>query len=247
MASPDREAAAPAWTAEQGDASRRPDAADRSLNRTMSSAADLVDGWLRRLDLEPTDRAEREGVVSWDLSLDGRRRHDIRMTLILDPALALVAWVQYAPPLSASFRLSYRQFLRWNDELPFVKFALSEDERPVLTSEIPVAHLDCDAVGLAIARMLAVCDLLLDESVAWLWPGRRAAPDPVRPSRHAHLLDRYAHDLAELAPPAPELETPAGANMRDVHRLAAPAAGSSLQLPPGGDAGSQQGPEPPSR
>jgi hypothetical protein len=174
----------------------------------MSSAADLVDGWLRRLELEPIERAEREGVVSWDLLLDGRRRHDISMTLILDPDLALVAWVQYAPPLSASFRLSYRQFLRWNDELPFVKFALAEDERPVLSAEIPVAYLDCDAVGLTIARLLAVCDLLVDDSVAWLWPGRRSAPDPIRPSRTVHLLDRYARELAELTALAPELPVP---------------------------------------
>ena len=33
----------------------------------------------------PIERAEREGVTSWDLLLDGRRRYDLRITLILDP------------------------------------------------------------------------------------------------------------------------------------------------------------------
>ncbi|MBA3435032.1 MAG: hypothetical protein H0U11_00925, partial [Chloroflexi bacterium] len=78
-----------------------------------------VDQWLAQLGIEPLARAEREGVVSWDLMLDGRRRHDIRLTLILDPDLALVGWVHFAPPLADTFRKSYERFLRWNDELPF--------------------------------------------------------------------------------------------------------------------------------
>ena len=160
-----------------------------------------VDEWLAELGLEPVERAEREGVTSWDLVLDGRRRFDVRVTLILDPALALVAWVHYAPPLSDSFRKSYRQFLRWNDELPFAKFALSEDERPVLTSEVAVDRLDRHRLGLTLARLLAVCDLLFDESLQWLWPGgRRPPPDTTRTSRHLALLDRYAEELRELLP-----------------------------------------------
>ena len=55
--------------------------------------------------------------------------------------------MHYAPPITDSFRVSYRKLLRWNDELPFVKFAVSVDERPVLTAELPVATLDRDALG----------------------------------------------------------------------------------------------------
>ena len=72
---------------------------------------------------------------------------DIRLTLILDPARAVVLWVHFAPPLNDSFRVSYRQFLRWNDELPFVKFALSDDDRPVLASELPVEALEPGPAG----------------------------------------------------------------------------------------------------
>ena len=98
-----------------------------------------VDAWLAELGLEPVDRGERDGVDSWDLRLDGRRRRGLRLTLILDPPCALLAWVHFAPPMSNNLpQVSYRQFLRWNDELPFVKFALSADERPVLTSELAV-------------------------------------------------------------------------------------------------------------
>ena len=38
----------------------------------------------------PLERADRDGVASWDLLVDGRRRRGIRLTLILDPAVALV-------------------------------------------------------------------------------------------------------------------------------------------------------------
>lgn len=162
---------------------------------------DEIDHWLAEMGIVPLERAEREGAVSWDLLLDGARRHDIRVTLILDPGLALIGWVHYAPPLADTFRKSYERFLRWNDELPFAKFALSEDLRPILTSEVPVDRLDGETLGLTIARLLAICDLLLDESIRWLWPGAKRAPTPDRPSRQEALLKRYAPQLVELAPP----------------------------------------------
>ncbi len=167
-----------------------------------------VDGWLAELGIDPVERGERDGIVSWDLVLDGRRRRDIRLTLILDPQLALVGWVHFAPPLADSFRKSYRQFLRWNDELPFVKFVLSEDERPVLSAELPVSTVDGHAAGLMLARLIGVCDLLLDESAHWLWPGAKAAPEPKGPGGNERLLERYAVELAELSAPA---ESQAGA------------------------------------
>jgi hypothetical protein len=125
------------------------------------------------------------------------------VTLILDPALALIGWVHYAPPLNDSFRASYRKLLRWNDELPFVKFAISTDERPILTCEIPSDALDLDAVGLALARLVSVCDLLLDESVRWIWPRAKSAPEPEGEPANAELLRRYADRLGELDGQAP--------------------------------------------
>jgi hypothetical protein len=166
----------------------------------------VVDGWLATLDLVPVERTERDGITSWDLLVDGRRRLDIRITVILEPSLALLLWVHYAPPITDLFKVSYRKLLRWNDELPFVKFAVAPDERPVLTTELPVRSLDADVLGLAIARLVGVCDLLVDESVAWLWPGAKRVPEPSRPPRHPGLLDRYASDLAELVAPIASAE-----------------------------------------
>ena len=160
-----------------------------------------VDGWLAELAIEPVERAERDGIASWDLELDGRRRAGVRRTLILDPATGLLCWVHYAPPLNDTFRVSYRQFLRWNDELPFVKFALGVDEQPVLAVELPSSSLGRDPMGIAIARLLAVCDLLLAESVRWLWPGAKAPPGPTPDRQVAVVLDRYRAELGELGGP----------------------------------------------
>jgi len=165
-----------------------------------ASAAD-VERWLAELGIAPEPRIERDGVVSWDLELDGRRRFGIPVTLILDPSLALIIWVHFAPPIGDSFRVSYRKLLRWNDEFPFVKFAIAPDERPILTAEIPIARLDREELGLALARVLATCDRLLEASAAWLWYDGRVPPRGERTSRQAALLDRYADRLAELVEP----------------------------------------------
>ena len=187
--------------------------------------ADRVDGWLSDLDLQTIDRGERDGITSWDLSLDGLRRADIRFTLILDPARVLLLWVHYAPPVNDAFRVSYRQFLRWNDELPYVKFALSGvEDRPVLTSEVDVEGLTSELLGLGIARLLTVCDLLLDESVHWLWPGAKKPPGMGRPSRQAALFERYATDLRELR--GDIVETTSGATSAMLP-TATPAAGTT--------------------
>lgn len=162
--------------------------------------ARTLDGWLSELGLEPIERAERDASTSWDLRLDGRRRPDIRVTLILEPSSGLFYWVHYAPPLNDSFRVSYRQFLRWNDELPFVKFALAADDRPVLTAELGADELDLEGVGLTLCRLLAVCDLTYERATVWLHPGAKSPPPMGRPSRQATLFERYAAQLPELVP-----------------------------------------------
>jgi hypothetical protein len=159
-----------------------------------------VERWLVDLGLEPVDRAERDGITSWDLELDGRRRFDLRVTVILDPDLALICWAHYAPPINDYFRKSYRRLLRWNDEFPFAKFSVSEDERPGLAVERSIAAAaaeGADGLGLALARILDIADRLLDESKDWLWVGGRM-PDPgERVGRHVVLLERFDDRLHE--------------------------------------------------
>lgn len=188
-----------------------------------------VERWLAELGLEPLARADRDGVTSWDFRLDGRRRFDLPVTLILDPALALICWVHFAPPIGDAFRKSYRKLLRWNDEFPFVKFSLAEDDRPILATELPLASASADELGAAIARSLLIADQLLEETAGWLWIGGRIPDQRGRTSRGAALIERFAGRFPELAgddarvdrdasgatgDPRPDVETPAVAASR---------------------------------
>jgi Putative bacterial sensory transduction regulator len=173
-----------------------------------------VERWLADLGLEPVERAERDGIASWDLVLDGRRRFDLRVTVILDPSLALICWAHFAPPISDMFRKSYRKLLRWNDEFPFAKFSIGDDERPLLAIELPIGDVtaapDADRVetlGLALARIVGIADRLLEESASWLWIGGRMPDQSARTPRNPAFLARYEQSLAELA----ELAVPAAA------------------------------------
>ncbi len=173
--------------------------------RAPAAGAADVEAWLAELGLVPLERADRDGVTSWDLRLDGRRRASLRVTIILDPALALICWAHYAPPIADAFRKSYRKLLRWNDELPFIKFSVGEDERPLLLVEIPAADVSRDALGVALARELAVADRLHDETVGWLkaagWPSDPPTPEQLD-GPGVRLVARYAAALGELLEPA---------------------------------------------
>jgi hypothetical protein len=157
-----------------------------------------VERWLADLGLEPVERAEREGIASWDLVLDGRRRFDLRVTVILDPDLAIIAWAHYAPPINDMFRKSYRKLLRWNDEFPFAKFSVGEDERPLLAVEVPIAGVDADGLGLALARIVGIADRLFDESTDWLWIGGKVPDQTGRQGRNGALLARFEGRLPDL-------------------------------------------------
>jgi hypothetical protein len=163
-----------------------------------------VERWLAGLGLEPLARADRDGVTSWDLRLDGRRRFDLPVTLILDPALALICWVHFAPPIMDAYRKSYRKLLRWNNEYPFAKFSLAEDDRPILATEIPLEAASEDHLGAVIARSLLIAEQLLEESASWLWIGGRIPDQTERVSRGASLIERFAGRFPELTGSAHE-------------------------------------------
>ena len=157
-----------------------------------------VERWLAELGLEPLARADRDGVTSWDLRLDGRRRFDLPVTLILDPGLALICWVHFAPPIMDAYRKSYRKLLRWNDEFPFAKFSLAEDDRPILATELPLATTGADELGAAIVHSLLIADQLLEESASWLWIGGRIPDQSGRVSRAEDLIRRFERGFPEL-------------------------------------------------
>ena len=163
------------------------------------ASAATIEAWLDDLAVEPGVRAERDGIVAWDLVVDGRTRRDLRVTLILDPAIGAIVWAHLAPPLLDGLRRAYRTLLRWNDEFPLVKFSIADDGRPIAAVEIPARWLDVDELGLALARVAAVADRVFDETRGWLWIGGRV-PDGYaeRPIRNEALLARFASRLGEL-------------------------------------------------
>ncbi|HEY5495340.1 MAG TPA: hypothetical protein VIK16_01655, partial [Candidatus Limnocylindrales bacterium] len=118
-------------------------------------------------------------------------------------AVGAFVWLHMAPPIGDAMRRSYRKLLRWNDEFPFVKFSLAADDRPIAAVEIQPERLDRDALGLGIARLLAICDLLLEETAEWIWIGGRVPETGTRSGRNVGLLERYADRLGELGLAAP--------------------------------------------
>lgn len=168
----------------------------------MPTTPATIEGWLRELGVEAGARAEREGVVAWDLTIDGRTRRDLRVTVILDPGIGAIVWAHLAPPLLDGLRRAYRTLLRWNDEFPLAKFSVADDGRPIAAVEIPSRWLDVDELGLALARVAGVADRVFEETRGWIWIGGRV-PDgyAARPVRNEALLDRFAGRLGELVEP----------------------------------------------
>ena len=187
--------AAPAAPAPPHDAAAPANAPAAPL---LPNAAD-VEGWLVEFGIPAGSRAERDGIAAWDVALDGRRRLDLRTTIILDPALGLIVWAHLAPPLGDGLRKAYRSLLRWNDDYPFAKFSLADDGRPILTVEIPLRWVDADEFGLALARVAGIADRLFDETRGWVWIGGHVpAAYRARVRRPDALLERFADRLPEL-------------------------------------------------
>jgi hypothetical protein len=166
---------------------------------TKALSPDAIEAWLAAAGVTPGAKAERDGIVAWDLALDGRKRRDLRVTFILDPAIGGIVWAHLAPPLLDGLRRAYRTLLRWNEEFPLVKFSVADDGRPIAAVEIPSRWLDADELGLALARVTSVADRIFDETRGWLWIGGRV-PDGYgdRPIRNEALLERYKAQLGEL-------------------------------------------------
>jgi hypothetical protein len=178
---------------------------------TTPVTAATIKRWLADLGVEAGAEVERDGIVAWDVTLDGRIRRDLRVTLILDPALGAIVWAHLAPPLLDGLRKAYRTLLRWNDEFPLVKFSIADDGRPIAAVEIPARWLDADELGLALARVAGVADRVFEETRGWLWIGGRV-PDRYaqRPIRTEALLRRFAPQLGELVTdPDPDAGDPA--------------------------------------
>ncbi|MDQ3879778.1 MAG: hypothetical protein M3295_01645 [Chloroflexota bacterium] len=107
-------------------------------------------------------------------------------------------------PKRVALRMLHAHF-----EYPLVKFALTDDDRPMLMTELPPAAVSLDEVGRGLTRIAIVADRLLEETTAAI-RDRGELPDwSGRTPRNRGLLDRFRGDVEALMPAWQPPERPA--------------------------------------
>jgi hypothetical protein len=151
-------------------------------------------------------------ALSRDVVLDGARRFDLRVTVAWVDGVGLSLWAYYGPEAMEVPRRVLHAMLRTNFEQPLVKFAVTDDDRPMLMTELPPAAFSPDEAGLhelgrGLVRLTVVADRLLEETAAAV-ADRGQLPDwTERQGRNPGLLERYRAEVEGLmpawAPPPP--------------------------------------------
>ncbi len=171
------------------------------------SAGSPIDGWLRALGLEVIAAAGAAGdpAFSRDVIVDGDRRLDLRVTVAWVSGVGCSLWAYYGLEAMEIPKRTYARMLHANFDYPFVKFAMTEDDRPMLMTELPPAALDRDELGRGITRLAIVADRLLEETANAV-ADRGLLPDWTdREPRNRALLDAYR---AEVTSAMPDWEPP---------------------------------------
>ncbi|CAN5562619.1 MAG: hypothetical protein H0X68_08425 [Chloroflexi bacterium] len=169
----------------------------------MSHDAPPIDRWLRELGLEVVAAAGDPGdaAMSRDVIVDGQRRFDLRVTMAWVAGVGVSLWAYYGLEAMEIPKRTYFRMLRANFDYPFVKFALTDDDRPMLMTELPTAALDRDELGRAVVRLAIVADRLLEETANAV-VDRGELPDWAgRTGRNPKLVAAYGADV-EAAMPA---------------------------------------------
>lgn len=144
--------------------------------------------------------APGDEAFSRDVLLDGARRFDLRITVAWVTGVGLSAWAYYGAETMEIPKRVYARMLRANFEYPFVKFGLTDDDRPMLMTELPPGGLDRDALAQALVRLMVVGDRLLDETAAAV-ADRGNLPDWTgRSTRNAALLAAHRAEVEATMP-----------------------------------------------
>ena len=139
-------------------------------------------------------------AVSRDLVLDGERRFDLRTTVAWVDGIGLSLWAYYGQEAMEIPKRTFHRMLHANSDHPFVKFALADDDRPMLMTELPTAGLSRDELGRGLARLTIVADRLLDETLPAV-ADRGILPDwSGRVGRNPGLLAAYRDDVEATLP-----------------------------------------------
>jgi len=167
------------------------------------TAAPPLDAWLAELGLEVVGGSGPDGsaALSRDVVLDGERRFDLRVTVAWVEGIGCSLWAYYGLEAMEIAKRIYYRMLRANFEYPFVKFALTDDDRPMLVTELPDGAIDRDALGRALVRLSVIADRLLDETAGAV-VDRGVLPDwSDRTPRAPQLLAAYRTEIEAEMPP----------------------------------------------
>ena len=174
-----------------------------------------LDSWLADLGVDVVDRRDHPGGLSIarDVLLDGSRRFDLRVTVAWVDGVGLSLWAYYGQEGMEIPKRVFHRMLRAGFDYPLVKFALTDDDRPMLVTELPPAAVSRDELGRGLARLVIVSDRLLDETRTAI-RDRGELPDwSGRESRNPTLLVRYRAEV-ESAMPAWDEPLPLPASRR---------------------------------
>ena len=161
-----------------------------------------IDRWLAELGVEIVGAtgAPGEQAISRDVLLDGLRRYDLRTTVAWVSGVGASLWAYYGLEAMEIPKRIYARMLRANFDYPFVKFAMTDDDRPMLMTELPTAALDRDELGRGLVRLTVVADRLLEET-ALAVADRGVLPDWTgRTSRNPALTDAYRAEVESAMP-----------------------------------------------
>lgn len=161
-----------------------------------------IDAWLGELGLDVVAASGAPGdpAFSRDLVVDGERRFDLRVTVAWVTGIGCSLWAYYGDDGMEIPKRTHVRMLHANFDYPFVKFAISDDDRPMLMTELPPAALSRDELGRGLARLAIVADRLLDET-AHAVADRGVLPDwNDRIPRNRPLLDAYRADVTATMP-----------------------------------------------
>jgi hypothetical protein len=139
--------------------------------------------------------------------LDGERRFDLRVTVAWVAGLGLSVWAYYGPEAMEIPKRTFLRMLRASFDHPFVKFAMTDDDRPMLMTEIPPAAASRDELGRGLARVVIVADRLLEETANAVADNGRLPDWEGRVGRNPLLLEEYRADveagMPDWSPPPP--------------------------------------------
>ncbi len=135
-----------------------------------------------------------------DVVLDGTRRFDLRVTVAWVDGVGLSLWAYYGQEAMEIPKRVFHRMLRAGFDYPLVKFALTDDDRPMLMTELPPTAVSRDELGRGLARLAIVADRLLDETRAAI-RDRGELPDwSDRRTRNPELLERFGADVESAMP-----------------------------------------------